>query len=351
MHRKYTWAFLLTLVATQSGLSAQAIITPLQAVDMEGNSSSGVTFTGAKTRTQQIDRNLKGFGVTSIRSMAFRRSNTASQVGATARTVDLQVDLGFGVASPSSTFDANFKANSRQTVFPSKTFNLPDWTGPTTTPAPFDLVIPFATPFVYSTTESLVWDLRVDMGSGGGSYFMDWMQITPRRTHGDTPEVLGLGCASAPGRFEHGALFSASTNQLMLDWEGTAAPGNTPVWCTVGLSDPNASVGWCAPLRSDVSFLMPPEVSNATGAVFGNVTVTWGAGLAGVKLFTQLIAADASQVSGIALSNGIKTSSPYVKAGGSPGQFQVTRLFDTTGHGPVGSIPTATPVPVLFTIN
>lgn len=328
-----------------------SFITPLQAVQMEGNSSSGVTFTNPMTRTQQIDFNLMGRSITSINSLAFRRSNTISRVSSVARTVDVQIDLGYPIAMTTTQLDANFRANTRRTVSTASSFNLPDWTGPTSDPAPFDLEFPFSSPFLYDNSEALVWDLQTANNTGGGSYYMDWLQTTPRRTRGDKPEVLGVGCTTAQGVFTQSTIFSASTNQIMFDWEAENAPANAAVIPLLGLSDPNASIGWCGSLHSDASFIMPAAVADGMGGVSSGITVTYGPALAGVRLYTQLIASDPSQPAGIALSNGIGTSSPYVKAGGSPSDFRIVRFYDVGGHGPVGSGPFATAVPVRYGTN
>ena len=129
------WLPLLAVTATSSLLLGQRfLVSPPQAVNVEGTSSSGLMFSYPLSRQQQVDSNVIGQKFVLVQSLAFRQSNSHSRTGAFARTIELQIDMGFGVASPTTTYDNNYKTNTRKTVFPKQSVKLPDWTKTTPTP-------------------------------------------------------------------------------------------------------------------------------------------------------------------------------------------------------------------------
>lgn len=319
------------------------------AVEVEGNSSSGVTFTNATTRTQQIDSNLIGGKLVLINSMAFRRNNGTTTT-ATTRKVDLTVDFGYAASSITSTFDNNYATNSRKTVHAKKTVSLPDWTATISAPEPFDLVIKLDAPFAYDNKQALVWDAIVQNNTGSGTYSMDWFSTAPATTKGEKPVVLGAGCKTANGSFDHTTSYTADANNLTLGFSGTGGPGSAPAIAVFGAVDLGLSVGLCSKLHGDLSFLWPIGSTNATGSVTQSFPIPWNDSFAGVTLVSQLLAVDTTQpLLPFALSNGISATTPFVKGGGTTSAFRIDRVYSQTSIGPTGTLAKSC-VPVLFSL-
>ena len=323
------------------GVTQAPVVSPPHAVNVEGNSSSGVTFTTPTTRTQQADGNLIGSNVVLIRGIAFRRTNIHSRIGATARKADVTIDMGYRAATYTNTFDNNFLAPTRKTVHAKKTINLPDWTQPTTTPAPFDLIIKFDAPWVYDRKQALVWDIKVENNTGGGPYYMDWFSVVPPITSGDRPTDLGTGCTTKNGTFTHTASYTADANTLFLQWNGANGPAIAPALLILGSKDLNATIGLCTKLHGDLTFILPIGATSATGAVTAKLQVPWSNGFRGLPFVTQLAAFDTTQASlPWALTNGVKGTAPHVVGGGATTAFLIDRLWSNTSTGPTGSMST-----------
>jgi len=326
-----------TMVGSSSLLAQRFIVSPPQAVNVEGTSSSGLLFSYATTRQQQVDSNLIGQKVALIKSLAFRQSNSHSRTGAVSRTIELQIDMGYGVASPSTTYDNNYKANTRKTVFTKQNVSLPDWTKATPVPAPFSLKFSLSNLFVYSNKESLVWDLIVTKNSSTGQYYVDWLPSAPAITKGTTPQVLGTGCTRGSATFTHTTNFTADSTNLMLSWGASNAPPQTPVLAAVGLSDPNLNLGWCTNLRTDALLFLPVTSSNASGSVTGSLSTPWVDAFAGILIYSQVAANDPGPPAGITLSNGLVSSTPFARGGGGGAALKVYGLYNFQALGPTGT--------------
>ena len=331
-----------------STLGAQLrYVSPPGATNVELSSSSGVTFTNPTTRTQQVDSNLIGGRMGILRSMAFRRTNIHSRVGSKARTCDVTIDLGYGVTTVTNTFDSNFKTGSRATVFKQAKVSLPDWTGATTRPAPFDLVFKFTRPFVYNRKDSLVWDLIVENNTGGGTYYMDWSGSPPATTKGEKPVALGAGCKTKNGTFGHTTDHSATATTLTMRMSASNGPASAPAILIFGAKDLNASVGLCTKLHADLSFVLGFGSTNASGGLDKVLlSVPWNKAFAGLAFVSQIAAFDATQPGlPLALTNGVRSTTPFAR-GGQP--FNIRRVFTSSGKGPTGSGPANSAAPVLW---
>ncbi|MEZ5988765.1 MAG: hypothetical protein R3F30_06525 [Planctomycetota bacterium] len=308
-----------------------------------------MTFTNATTRTQQIDSNLIGGKLALIRGMAFRRNNGA-QSTAIARKLDLQVDFGYGASTITTTFDNNYASGTRKTVHAKKTVSLPDWTQTISKPEPFDLVIKLDTPFAYNNKLSLVWDVIVTNNAGGGSYSMDWFSTVPTVTYGEKEVVLGTGCKTATGTFAHTTAYTADTANLNLGYSGTGGPASAPAIAIVGATDLALTVGLCTKLHGDLTFLWPIGTTDTTGSVTQSFPLPWNDAFAGVALVSQLLAVDTTQpVLPVALSNGIRATTPFVIGGGATTAFKIDRIYNQTSTGPTGTLAKSC-APVLFSL-
>lgn len=337
---------LLAVMVTSSFLLGQKyLVSPPHAVNVEGTSSSGLMFSYPLSRQQQVDSNPIGQQFVLVQGIAYRQSNSHSRTGAVARTIEVQIDMGFGIANPTTTYDNNYKANTRKTVLPKQSVNLPDWTGATPTPAPFSLTFPFKTLFVYSNKESLIWDIMVTKNSSSGQYYIDWFPSAPNVTKGTTPQVLGKGCATKNGAFTHTTNFTADTTNLNLAWGATNAPSQAPVIAALGLNNPNLNIGWCDNLHTDALVLLPRTTANSVGTVTGTLQLPWQSTFAGIMLYSQVVATDTSQPTGLTLTNGLMGSTPFAKGGGGGAALKVYGLyrfqapFDGTGIQYINAIP------------
>ncbi|HMQ21138.1 MAG TPA: hypothetical protein PKE00_01530 [Planctomycetota bacterium] len=349
---RQTALFAATLAALTVSAGAQQLVTPPHAVGLEGNSSSGITFTNAATRTMQSDGNLVGSGLRLLRSMTFRR-NGSDLALSIARTVDVQIDMGYSVATFTNTFDNNFEANTKTTVFSLKQVSLPDWTvAPPTPPADFDLTIKFDTPFVNDNVRTPIFDILCSNNSQPGStYRMDWFSTVPTLTKGERPEALGTGCTTANGVFTYTFETQADATNMSVLYAFRGAASNAPCVAMIGGTDPNVNIGLCTNLRSDLTFVLPLGVSDGTGTFGLNAPIPWSSGLAGLRLISQGFCLDATQPGlPFALSNGVSTTTPYVVGGGgATAIFKINRLFTSTGQGPTGTLAT-TCIPVLWSV-
>ena len=339
--------FLVAASALVAHAQAQlSYVSPPGALNVELSSSSGVTFTNPVTRTQQVDSNLIGGRLSVLRSLAFRRTNIHNRSGSKARTCDVTIDLGYGVATPTNTFNSNFKSG-RTTVFKKAKVSLPDWTGTTTRPAPFDLVFKFTRPFVYNRKDSLVWDLTVENNTGGGTYYMDWSGTAPATTKGETPVALGTGCKTKNGVFAHTTNHTATATTLTLAMSASKGPSSAPAVLIFGAKDLNANVGLCTNLRGDLSFVLAFGSTDASGALSKNLlAIPWNKAFAGLAFVSQMAAFDATQPGlPLAFTNGVRSTTPYAR-GGQP--FNIRRVYSNTGKGPTGVGPANSAAPVLY---
>lgn len=344
-------SIVLTTLCLGSSLLAQQLVSPPHAVGVEGNGTSSVTFTNATTRTMQSDGNLVNSGLSLLRSISFRR-NQGAQASATSRTIDVQIDMGYRVATFTNTFASNYETGTQTTVFTNKNVTLPDWTAAPPTPADFDLTFKFDKPFINDGKRIPVWDLTCQNSSSPGSaYNMDWFSAVPTATKGERPESLGTGCKTANGTFTYTFETEADATTLSVLYAFIGAASNAPCVALIGGTDPNLNIGLCTNLRSDLTFVLPLGASDATGTFGLKAPIPWGAALAGLKLISQGICLDATQPGlPFALSNGVETTTPYViGGGGATTLFKVDRLWTSSGTGPTGSVGT-TAAPIQWSI-
>ncbi len=339
------------LALISASVSAQTdFVSPPVFKYTEGSSSSGITFTNPTTRTQQCDSNLIGGPLTTIRSLAFRRTNIHSNVAAFARTADVTILMGHGdLNNLSSTFATNF-LGAPTTVFTKKPVNLPDWTSQTMNAHPFDLKFVFDVPFPYNRTDPVVWDVSVENNTGGGSYYMDWTGTPPAITSGSHQKSLGTGCTTANGSMTIEPVYTASAANLDLAWGVTAAPSSAQVFVAVDLRDNNIPLpGLCTNLHPMLAINAPVGTADVTGTlpVTSLVNIPWTVNFADVSLVTQVFSLDPTQAGlPAAFSNGSVGTSPNV-VGSTPFLID-SRVYSNTSIGPTGSGPFTSAAPVMY---
>jgi hypothetical protein len=338
----------LTLAATPF-LAAQTRVSPLGAQAVEGGGTSSIPWVYAAARAQQADGDLIGSPL-AITKIAFRRDGTTSSTTAVARTIDVTLLMGdTSLASFGTTFASNF-LNAPTTVFARRSVNFPDWTTPPTSrPMPFSLTFTLDAPYAHNGQNALLLELRGENSTAAGSYAMDWINGAST-AYGAAPSALGTGCTTPNGTFTHTSTLTASATTANLGFGGSGAPAATQVYLLLGLVDPNLAVpGLCANLRTDAALALPLRVSTAGGSVTTTtLTTPWQPSFAGVRLFTQLAAADGNQPGlPLALSNGL--ASPLPSGPGLPAPTNQRRIYNLTSvTTPTGTGLSTTAVPIQY---
>ncbi len=233
---------------------------------------------------QGIDATHKGT-VRVIKEFAMRRDKvTASTPGAS--TVDATLTIGeTNMTMVHSDPTRNFSVK-KTLVFPKKNINWPDWSTPSSTPAPFDFKIPFVTNYIYLGRYSLVWNLTLENGTNTGNKFdRDYTMYKS-----GTSALLSPGCAS----FAHGAVMEsngpAMTNYGMRLKAGvTGGPPSAPVSMSLAVADANYSLpAFCAKVHAIPLVVLPMGVAGSTGRVFNCYwNIPFDAALNGFSMVTQ----------------------------------------------------------------
>ncbi|MCC6671600.1 MAG: hypothetical protein IT458_11095 [Planctomycetes bacterium] len=325
-------------------------ITPRGAEFFEGSSSSDIMLGNwaAQTRTQQVDNNLVGQPLPFVRFIGWRR-NGSSNAGA-AKTTNLTVICSHAdYNTVTNTFATNYK-DQPVTVFTKKPVNLPDWNAPSgSTPSPFNVILPFDTPFLYNGTDALLYDV-LNENNPLGTYSQDWISGTMPHTYGAYPTDLGGGCTTANGPMVHRCALRANATVLELGFKVSGAPASANVVMLIGASDPALPIpGLCGVLHTQpvLDLALTPASAAGNIAISFPVRTPWSPALAGITLYTQAVAPDAGQ-SGlpIAISNGLRSDTP---ATGGAGAINVKRIYHTSSvTAATGTGPSVSAVPTLF---
>ncbi|MEZ5988766.1 MAG: hypothetical protein R3F30_06530 [Planctomycetota bacterium] len=301
-------------------------VSPPHAVAQRGPSATWETFSSSSTRTQQVDHYLVGSPMVVIRSISFRRRITAMN-GSTARKVDLTVFFGYPAASITVDFDKNYAAGTRKSVFSKKALSLPDWTKHVSDPEPFDLIVKLDAPYIYNNRSALLWDLVVGTNTGTGLYQMDYFNSLPAITYGESPQVLGRGCRSSNRVFKHDMTAMADSDDLILMFRAIKAPGSAGTIAILGTRDLNLNIGMCSNLHGDLTILVPIGTTDPSGSLTKYLTFPWRDAFIGVPVVTQLLALDPRQPGlPVSLSNGIRTTTPFINGTGNSPTGKVWRI-------------------------
>ena len=323
-----------------ASLSAQQnyYISPPGTESLEGNSSSSIQFDYALSRVQQIDNSLLGSSPKVFRSIAYRRN--ANVVATAVGTIEIEILMTHADFNKiTSTYANNYKV-APSTVFAKKKIKI-DWTQSAPTPAPFDAVLPFDKPFVYNSTDALLWDSKTTTGTTGPGLSQDWFSgNSPATIYGPNPSELGAGCKTANGTMTLGSSFrSTSATGFDFGWSISGGPSSQPSLLIFGLGAATVPL-FCGNLEiSQPIVILPYGTTSATGAIPVNyASSTWNPNLADSNIYTQVLALDPTQKSGFALSNGLHSRIPRKPGGAAP--YDIKRIYTlnsataTTGSTP-----------------
>ncbi|HEX6812914.1 MAG TPA: hypothetical protein VF384_14920 [Planctomycetota bacterium] len=333
---------LLALSALAVSLAAQTIVSPLSCNSAEGDSSNTFPFvTATPRRYMQIHADL-GAAPLVITKLTFRVGASTLAFPGT-RTHDMELYMGealpTAVALPNLTFDANYAA-PKTLVLP-RQFVTFGPTGQSISPGPNPfhptLEITLATPFAWSGTAPLIWEVAYfgSTTSGGSTSSLDADGST---TVTATSTITGTGCLATgeTALMTHAYTVLDARGTLMMNGTITNGPANALALMAIGFVNPAAPVpGWCSNLYTDAVVLQFLGLTSATGSftadnptgafILPNTAV-------GATLFTQAFAFDplSSASFPLVMSNGRSATVPAV---GTAQVNQVTRLWSNTGPG------------------
>lgn len=270
-------AGLASILGVCAGLSAQGFTSPIGLEKLEGNGISANNYGSfTASRMQYCDGNQRG-APKPIGKVSFRRdAYTAPLTSAGARTLDLgfvMAHTDVSVAAPSTTFATNYKGGLSSQVFTVKSVNLPDLNAQPGVLAPFNITLPFDTPFVYNGNDDLLWEVTGKNNTNTGAYYLD------TQTNGTTAGggigsgiYLGWQGCTVPGKTVGFDIIYPSfpvtdaANVSTVRLYATGGPNSSPGILAIGLSDPNLAGLFCAPLRTSADIVIPVS-TDATGNI------------------------------------------------------------------------------------
>ena len=288
--------------------------------------SGGTPIGGGVLRHLQVHRELTG-NVETIVGQAFRRDAMAAMApGATAGTIEVELWVGEGDLANVSPAFANNYLGTRTNVIQRKRVNLPDWTQrPATSPAPFDFVLKYDSPYRYSGRGDFVWELIVHSSSSQGGHPVDAVLPATSRLGSSSP--LGVGCAASGQTIPLQATafvttFNATKPKLTYQ---TAINNGTPgAACAVllGFANPALPLPLCRPdlrLYTDGRITIPGQIGSNGSFQAPGLQTKWASVLAGTPLFTQAATVDPT---GLTVSNGVVSPIPALP---QPGPYAWVR--------------------------
>lgn len=303
----------------------------------EGNTEvfTSQPFYGANTRFQFLDGTQAGTSSKVLKSLELRRRPTEVPGPYPARTTNLTVILAHTTqATASTTFATNYKGGLSTTVF-SGSFNLPDFSaGPVAMPAPWSILIPYTTNFVYNGTD----DLLVELQCAG---------TTPASTQ------YPLDCVDAvavPGGYSvyngnepctvsgHSFPFWSNVNNdptfagnvVSYDFYATDAPNSQPGAVILGLGQIYNDLGGalCAHIQPTLDITIPVTTSAIGDIGTAGAPIALSYAYPGFvhKVFVQFVALNPTSTNTIpvALSDDIKYTV------GDTGPYALTKVSTTT---------------------
>lgn len=253
--------------------------------DNSGSYSGGL-------RLQQIHGDCRGHAMT-IGSLALRANASGGALSGTARAIDVELFVGDAdLANAGTSFAGNFihgatLAMSRRIVqIPQRTGLSADYVGP------FDFVLPFDQPFVFSGQDDLAWD------------FVNYSTDTTRRTgaindlavptNGLVGSIAaGVAIRGNPSCSPYGfapnlALVDQNGGELLLSFGASGVAGQFAA-IAIGASDPSIPypAGSCNQLiRTDALIVLGGNYG-ANGQFNVSATLPWSPGWAATRVTAQ----------------------------------------------------------------
>jgi hypothetical protein len=300
------------------------------------------------TRYQQIHRDLRGTPRIMNR-LAWRRDGGSTFNTVDTHTFDCEVLMSHSLPydAPSWVFANNY-IGQPTVVVPRTTIVLGPYSM-TGSPAPFELTIPLTTPFVYTGTSSLLWEVKVHSQSGPLQVSMDADNCSGATAV--APVTTGPGCVAtgqtAPmsltvQHFDRGGVYQ-------LGGYVVNGPASAPVLFSLGTSNPNQAIpGLCSNLQTNLFQLFLVGATDATGfhgSAPGTGTLRYPAGafcfgfpnsIGGATLYGQAHALDVGISFPIPIvnSNGASWTVPMPN---TTRVIEVTRIYTLNPYPPTAA--------------
>lgn len=255
-----------------AGLAAQGFtVSPECYTTIDGNSATTVPFSMPMIHYQQVHGDLVPGEAWQISGIAFRREGwPIPTFTADARILDLQLCLGEARYDQVKVdFASNFYGVPTTVIGRTK-IRLPNWSQtPTTPPAPFDLVLRFDAPMLFTAVDGLIWDLVV-YGSTGPSYEM-WADKAVPGGFNATQVLLSPGCISSGQTRPYelsGTITGLSGWEYRLFAQGRYAPPmSTFNYLLFGVADPAITYPWmCAPMHTSGEVVLTLPIADGIGS-------------------------------------------------------------------------------------
>jgi hypothetical protein len=324
-----------------TGLKAQNqnyYISPPGTETLEGNSSSSIQLNQSASQVMQVDNTLQVMKSPLITGLAYRRNLNLTT--STTRTLELEIKVGHADFSKvTSTYATNY-LGTPSVVFKKQNITF-DWTSASPlTPAAYDAVIPFATPFIYNGKDAFVWESNNTTGNAGTGYSQDWYSgSSPATIFGPIPTPLGAGCKTPNGTMTLNSSFrSTAATSFDYGFDLIGGPASTAALLFVGVNDPNVPF-FCGTLHVDPLLSAPIGSTSATGVIALRYANTpWTPALVDAAVYSQAFALDQSQASGVAMSNGLHSRAPRTPGGAH--SHNIMRIFtQNVANSTSGSTP------------
>jgi hypothetical protein len=332
---------LLLLLALASSLAAQTtLVSPAGFDTVEGDSNN--IFPWGQTTVRRYMQIHADLGTTPrvITKIGFRiNAPTTATTWTGTRTHDIELYMGDAVPTaqslPNLTFDNNY-ASPKQLVLPRQLVTFgPTGAAAVPGPNPFqpELEITLATPFVYTGTAPLIWEVAYFGSTSSGT--MQNYDADQSTTVTGASTITGIGCPPTGGTTPMTHLYTVNdtSGTLLLNGTITGGPPNALALMAIGFSNPNLPAPGvvCSNVYTDgaiVQFLGVTSgtgaytADNATGAIIIPNTAS------GVQLFTQAFCIDPTNPGLFLIASNGRTAT--VPQAGSP-QNLVTRLWNSVG--------------------
>ncbi|HEX5052940.1 MAG TPA: hypothetical protein VFZ65_14285 [Planctomycetota bacterium] len=289
------------LLLASAGLAQSTIVSPVGTATVDGSGSNSFPFnSNVPRRYMQLHGDIGG-SAKLITQLSFRvSSSTANNLGTRIIDVDMYMGEGIDPLKPSYTFDNNY-IGGKTLVLPQTQLTFGPQGQAITGVNPFtgNMDIVLANPFVYSGTNSLVWELTYNSQTTGATGTFVAEDAEQGVVTSATSSITGTGCVATGGTAAMTHTFPTVdiAGTLVMNATIAAAPANTLVLLGIGASNPNTPVaGLCGNLYTDLTILQYIGLTDASGALTTGTptlsTISVPNTLTGVTLYTQAFALD-----------------------------------------------------------
>jgi hypothetical protein len=340
------------VVALCSGLGAQSVVHPTHHTAAEGLSGN-VQPLGSGATPARVLQIHDGLPAGSIRGIAFRLDSTqTAAVAGFSAFVEVHMSTAATTpGAPNATFDANHGID-RTVVLPPRVVQFPA-VEHGVLPRPFTHVLTFTTPFQYSASGPLCWEIRITSRSTTASFSVD--HAVANGNPAPVATIFGTGCAvsgSTQRMALNGSGFATwSAGTMQFNYLGASLPPSSVVFLNFGVSttsfsglplpfelpgSASAPSGACTVYHDIVGQL--PVFTTASGSLVGgtNLAITVGPALHGASLFSQVMALDSTaNAFGVVTSNAVQHHIVAPLPTGTVGVGMVDRIGSSLPTGTV----------------